>query len=142
MTAFRISDLVGVPHQRGSSTLLGADCWGLVELAFFEGRSISVPHYNLEVIGGSLRDSVRAVRKHLQAEVARAWRKLGLEEGWEPYDVLTLRTIVPEDHVALVTEDPNQVLCTSDELGSAYLRSRWDLLQTGRFCGAYRYVGS
>lgn len=139
---FQISSLIGVPHVRGQSLREGADCWGLVELAYWHGRGIVLPPYNIEVLGGSLRDSIRAVQRHIRGEVQRAWRKLEEDEVAAPYDVVTMKTIVPEDHVAIVIEEPRLILSTSEEMGSSYLRE-W---QRGSgieqlVCGVYRYVG-
>lgn len=109
----------------------GSDCWGLGEIAFREGRSITLPPYNLEVREKGQIASMRALRTWMDAEVHRAWRKLQAGEPAMAYDA-----VVWGDHIAWVSEDPSLVLSTSEELKSSYLRT-WP----ERILGAYRYVG-
>lgn len=128
---FQISDLIGIPHLRGASTRAGADCWGLGEIAYFEGRGVVLPPLNLAVRGGTLRDSIRALREGLPLEVARAWRKLEKGESPEAYDA-----VVEGHHIYWVSEDPKLLLSTGPEICSSYLRE-WP----SKVDGVYRYVG-
>ena len=131
MSDFRIVDLVGIPFLRGSSTRTGADCWGLGEILFLEGRGIVLPAYNVDVRYQNQRASIRAVRASIAHEVRRAWRRLEEGEAALPYDA-----VVWGDHIAWVSEDPLHILSTSEELKSSYLR-KWP----EQVAGVYRYVG-
>jgi cell wall-associated NlpC family hydrolase len=133
-----LAELVGIPHRTGGRERDGADCWGLVLLAY-AGRGIELPAYN-DPLRGCARTPAGFLRERVAAEARRAWELVAVAEA-RPFDVVLLTGVRPEDHVAIVTEDPAWVLTTNRGLGAYLSRwgrgSRWE----GRCDGLYRYRG-
>lgn len=85
---------VGVPFVAGGRDRNGCDCWGLLRLAWLEGRGIALPSYTLEY------DPLEGaeIERLLRGE-SGAWRRV---ETPEPWDLVLLRKAGFACHVGLV----------------------------------------
>lgn len=127
---------VGIPFQTGGRERTGADCWGLLSIAYREVFGIALPSYAAHY--DSLNRDVLAdvVQTHLPSS---PWRVIP-PETMVIGDGLLFRVAGQPVHVGLFVGD-GRFLHTLDHLTESCIERlaapRWHR----RLLGAYRYVG-
>lgn len=74
--------LVGVPFQKGGRSLYGADCWGLVCIAYKSLYNIELPHSALPVDAAI---SVQLLDGPEEGCLVRVVRQMPMAEHWGVY---------------------------------------------------------
>lgn len=132
---------LGVPYVLGGATRAGADCGGLVVLAYRELRGIELPPYNAE-LSGMRRPPAGAAREFAEIEAARAWAEVSRAEA-RAFDVVQLSARADRDHFGIVMDDPRWLLTT--DAGANAHRTRWGRGSPwegeGKIRGIWRYAG-
>jgi cell wall-associated NlpC family hydrolase len=133
-----LESLLGVPYLLGGATRAGADCGGLVLLAYRE-IGIELPPYN-EAFSGLEFPPAGAARACAEIERARAWVRVERSAA-QAYDVVELCSMRDRDHFGLVLPDSRWLLTTNERLGAH--RARWGRASgwEGRIRGVSRYCG-
>lgn len=127
-----------VPYMLGGVTRAGADCWGLVVLAY-SARGIELPCYNASLVG-ERKPGSGFVSREYRRERARAWRLVARVEA-EPWDVVVMRNRTPEDHVGLVL-NAQRLLTTNLQHAAHFADWARGTFWGDRVEGVYRYVGA
>lgn len=127
----------GIPYRDGGRSVDGADCWGLVRLAYLAEAGIVLPSFS-EISSKDLRAVARAIDAVRHGGVAHGWSKVPADE---PLQALDVAVMTHPGHAAPVHvgvyDGAGRILHTETETDAAYTRLDHPSL-SGRVLGFWR----
>lgn len=125
-------DYIGIPFKADGRTRLGADCWGLVRIVYYERLGIELPDY-ANALGRDRSDDCFVIADAIKSE-GDNWRPVNPPK---PLDVALFRTDGIPAHLGIVV-GKKEMLHTCAGI-AACIASFTALEWRDRLIGFYRY---
>jgi len=128
---------VGIPFLTHGRDHNGADCWGLVRLAFMEQKGIVLPSM-IEAYRSTAQ--LRRIARRIQHEIDTSGEWIRVLQGQEqPFDVMVCLMQGFPMHVALVVKKGSMLHVTEDNntVTIDYRHGEWK--QPGKIIGIFRH---